>query len=119
MRERTDLGLRQTKIVATIGPATSSPAMIRKLVQTGVDVFRVNFSHGTAAEKHERIHAIRAVEEKIKRPLCVIADLQGPKLRIGQFSEGRIDLSLNGLFRFDLDPASVHDNFLYLRNQCL
>ncbi|HYG87075.1 MAG TPA: pyruvate kinase, partial [Azospirillum sp.] len=71
---------RQTKIVATLGPSSSTPAMIRQLVETGVDVFRLNFSHGSHADHGERVKAIRAVERDTGRPIAIMADLQGPKL---------------------------------------
>ena len=69
---------RATKIVATIGTASSTPAELRKLADAGVNVFRLNFSHGTQEEQAARIHAIRALEEDTGRPSCILADLQGP-----------------------------------------
>jgi pyruvate kinase len=79
--------LRRTKIVATIGPASGDPAILRALADAGMDGARLNFSHGSHEEMARRNEAIRAVQEEIGRPLCVIADLQGPKLRIGELSE--------------------------------
>lgn len=96
---------RQTRIVATLGPASSTPEMIEKLFLTGVDVFRLNFSHGSHEDHHARYKAIRAVEEKYGRPIGIMADLQGPKLRVGQFANGSIEVSPGQHFRFDLDPA--------------
>ena len=93
---------RKAKIVATLGPASSSPAMIRALFEAGADVFRLNFSHGTH-EDHGRRHAIlREVETECGRPVCALMDLQGPKLRIGRFAEGGVDLSPGDGFRLDL-----------------
>ncbi|MBA3413060.1 MAG: pyruvate kinase [Actinobacteria bacterium] len=75
---------RRTKIIATIGPATSSPEVLEALVRAGVDGARLNFSHATQHEHAERARAVRAVQEEVGRPLALIADLQGPKLRIGE-----------------------------------
>ena len=83
---------KQAKIVATLGPATSDKALVRALVEAGANVFRLNFSHGSHAD-HRRRHAmIRELEAETGRPIGVLLDLQGPKLRVGTFSAGRIDL---------------------------
>lgn len=79
---------RATKIVATIGTTSGTPEMLRKLVAAGVNVFRLNFSHGTQAEQAERIRAIRAMEEETGQPACILADLQGPKHRVGVVADG-------------------------------
>ncbi|MCB1620691.1 MAG: pyruvate kinase [Thiothrix sp.] len=89
---------RRTKIVATLGPASSSEVMIRSLVETGVNVFRLNFSHGTHEDQHQRLETIRRVEAMVGRPIGVLLDLQGPKLRIGTFSAGRVQLEKGQLF---------------------
>jgi pyruvate kinase len=96
---------RNAKIVATLGPASSSSAVIESLFLSGVDVFRLNFSHGSAADHRTRMAAIRAIEERSQRPIGVLMDLQGPKLRIGTFVHGAIDLEPNDVIQFDLDPA--------------
>lgn len=96
---------RQTKIVATLGPASSSPEMIRNLFLAGVDVFRLNFSHGRQEDHAERLKSIRALEKEFGRPVAAMADLQGPKLRIGTFAEGAISLAEGQKFRLDLDEA--------------
>jgi pyruvate kinase len=96
---------RQTKIVATIGPASSSLEQIQILAETGVNVFRLNFSHGSHEDHRAVAERIREVEKKIGRVLGIMADLQGPKLRIGKFENGKIDLVLEQTMRFDLDPA--------------
>lgn len=93
---------RLTKIVATLGPASSTPAMIRTLFEAGVDVFRLNFSHGTHADHGERLTAIRAVEAELGRPIGVMADLQGPKLRIATFADGPITFAAGHRLRLDL-----------------
>lgn len=96
---------RQTKIVATLGPASSTPDQIRTLFEAGADVFRLNFSHGRQDDHGARMAAIRALEQESGRPICVLADLQGPKLRIGVFAEGPIALAPGMPFRLDLDPT--------------
>lgn len=94
---------RLTKVVATLGPASSTPEMIRALFEAGVDVFRLNFSHGTHSDHAERLRHIREMEATVGRPVAVMADLQGPKLRIGTFADGPIDLSPGHVLRLDLD----------------
>jgi pyruvate kinase len=79
--------LRRTKIVATLGPATDDPAMVERLVAVGVDCFRLNFSHGSQDDHAARIANVRAAQERFGRPLAVLADLQGPKLRVGRLAE--------------------------------
>lgn len=83
---------RRAKIVATLGPASSDRATIKALCEAGVDVFRLNFSHGTQADHRARFELIRSVELELGRPLAVLLDLQGPKLRIGTFSNGPVTL---------------------------
>lgn len=97
--------LRNTKIVATLGPASSSPEMIRKLWQAGADVFRLNFSHGSHEDHRARLNTLRRLEQEGGRPIAILADLQGPKLRLGTFREGRVTLSAGQAFRLDLGPA--------------
>ncbi|HEY3068927.1 MAG TPA: pyruvate kinase, partial [Gaiellaceae bacterium] len=82
---------RRTKIVCTIGPASSTPDEIDRLVTAGMDAARLNFSHGSHAEHAERARLVREAQDRAGRPLALIADLQGPKLRIGDIS-GPIDL---------------------------
>ena len=96
---------RNAKIVATLGPASSTLAVIDSLFHSGVDVFRLNFSHGTAADHRKRMEAIRAVEDKANRPIGVLMDLQGPKLRIGTFAHGPVMLKPGASLRLDVDPA--------------
>jgi pyruvate kinase len=92
-----------TKIVATLGPASSKAETIEALFRAGVDVFRLNFSHGVHDEHRERYDTIRALEKKISRPIAILADLQGPKLRVGTFADGPIQLKSRQSFRLDLD----------------
>ncbi|HYD71180.1 pyruvate kinase [Azospirillum sp.] len=93
---------RKTRIVATLGPSSSTPALIRQLVETGVDVFRLNFSHGSHDDHGARVQAIRDVERDTGRPIAIMADLQGPKLRLGTFADGPVTLSAGQSFRLDL-----------------
>ena len=94
---------RKVKIVATLGPASSDFATIRALFEAGADVFRLNMSHGTHDEQRARYDIIRRVEAELGRPIAVLADLQGPKLRVGAFANGPHDLADGQAFRFDLD----------------
>lgn len=96
---------RKTKIVATLGPASGTPEMIRELFETGVDVFRLNFSHGVHVDHAEKVKIIRAMEKETGRPIGIFADLQGPKLRLGTFKGGSIDIEKGMRLTLDLDPA--------------
>ena len=96
---------RRAKIVATLGPASSDPAVIRQLFDAGVDVFRMNFSHGDFASHAARFQAVRDVERDTGRPIGILADLQGPKLRVGRFADGPVQLAPGQAFRFDLDDT--------------
>ncbi|ACB96427.1 pyruvate kinase [Beijerinckia indica] len=95
---------RRAKIVATLGPASSSPETIRALFDAGADVFRFNFSHGTHEDHRQRYEIVRAIEQETGRPISVLADLQGPKLRIGKLAAGPIMLEEGTTITFDLDP---------------
>lgn len=105
---------RQTKIVATLGPASGDPDMMRKLFEAGVDVFRLNFSHGDHAAHRKNVETARALEKEFDRPVALLADLQGPKLRIGSFKDGGIDLKEGQKFRFDLDDKLGDENRVQL-----
>jgi pyruvate kinase len=96
---------RSAKIVATLGPASSTEAQIRALFDAGVDVFRLNFSHGSRAEHAERVRIIRRIEEEVERTIGVLLDLQGPKLRIGTLAEGEIRIGSGDRWRLDMDPT--------------
>jgi pyruvate kinase len=96
---------RQTKIVATLGPTSGDPEMMRNLFQAGVDMFRLNFSHGSHEAHARNVKTARALEKEFDRPIALLADMQGPKFRIGEFKEGEIDLTEGMDFRFDLDEA--------------
>lgn len=96
---------RNTKILATLGPASFAPEKIRALFEAGADVFRLNFSHGDQAGLGACHRAIRALEREVERPIGILADLQGPKLRIGTFAAGPATLAAGQAFRLDLSPA--------------
>lgn len=97
---------RKVKILATLGPASANPEMIRKLFTAGADVFRINMSH-TSHEAASAMHAmLREAEEELGRPIGVLADLQGPKLRIGEISGGEAELTGGQSFQLDLRPAA-------------
>ncbi|AMO23204.1 pyruvate kinase [Ramlibacter solisilvae] len=96
---------RNTKIVATLGPASSDDATLGALFERGVDVFRFNFSHGTHEDHARRLRAVRALEARYGRPIGVLLDLQGPKLRVGQLAGGKALLENGAAFRLDMDPT--------------
>ena len=96
---------RRTKIIATLGPASSTPEVLARLFHAGADVFRLNFSHGTHEDHAARIAQIRALEEKTGRPIGILADVQGPKLRVGTFGGGRVHLQTGQSFRLDLNAT--------------
>ncbi len=96
---------RSTKIVATLGPSSSTETAIEALARAGADVFRLNFTHGTHADHAMRHAAVRAIEARIGHPIGVLLDLQGPKLRVGQFASGRAQIVKGRPFVFDRDPA--------------
>lgn len=93
---------RSAKIVATLGPASSSQEVIVALAKAGADVFRFNFSHGSHDDHAQRLEHVRAAEREIGRPIGVLLDLQGPKLRVGAFEKGRVGLTRGEPFRLDL-----------------
>ena len=96
---------RRIKIIATLGPASSTPEMCAALFEAGVDVFRINMSHTQRETLPERIAMLRALEEKFRRPVGILADLQGPKLRVGQFGgDGGVMLEKDARFILDSDP---------------
>jgi pyruvate kinase len=97
---------RKAKILATLGPASSSREQIAALFRAGADVFRLNFSHGTHEDHQARYELIRGIEEELKRPIGILMDLQGPKLRVGTFAGGSVELKTGGTYRLDLDEAT-------------
>src|SRR3954447_23888431 len=96
---------RRTKIIATLGPASSTRETMTRLFQAGADVFRLNFSHGTHEDHAARFAMIRELEERFGRPIGILADVQGPKLRVGRFGGGRVHLQTGQKFRLDLNAT--------------
>jgi pyruvate kinase len=94
---------RNTKIVATLGPACSDPAVLQRMLAAGVDVVRLNFSHGRASDHVEHARRVRECAKRLGREVAVMADLQGPKIRIGKFAEGRIRLEVGQTFILDAE----------------
>lgn len=94
--------LRKAKIVATLGPASSDRETILALARAGADVFRLNFSHGTHEQHKARLDLVRGIETELNRPIGVLLDLQGPKLRIATFADGKVHLAAGQKFRLDL-----------------
>jgi pyruvate kinase len=81
---------RHTKIVATLGPASSDPAVLERMIRAGVDVVRLNFSHGRAQDHIDRAALVREIAARVGKPVAIMADLQGPKIRVGKFAEGKV-----------------------------
>ena len=96
---------RRTKIVATLGPASSEPEQVAKLFEAGADVFRINMSHTSPDRMRELVRTIRGVEKKFGRPIAILVDLQGPKLRVGAFASDAVMLEKGAQFVLDADPA--------------
>ena len=96
---------KKVKILATLGPATDGIDDILELVEAGVNIFRLNFSHGDHADHAQRYQWIRQVERQLNYPLGILMDLQGPKLRVGRFAEGKVQLVRGQALRLDLDET--------------
>ena len=96
---------RKVRVLATLGPASRSAEMIRKLMLAGADAFRINMSHGAHADHAEAIATIRSLEKDVGRPTTILADLQGPKLRVGRFADGRVVLETGAAFVLDRDAT--------------
>ncbi|GHS94176.1 pyruvate kinase [Alphaproteobacteria bacterium] len=105
--------VRGTKIVATLGPASDSPEIIDQLCRAGVNVFRLNFSHGDHAGHRNAVLNIRKAEQKIKHPIAIMLDLQGPKLRVGTFKKGYVPLQVGQTFQLDSDPTPGDETRVY------
>src|SRR5437763_16610890 len=96
---------RKAKIVATLGPASTDGASSEAMYHAGADVFRLNFSHGSHDDHKARLDKLRALEHSLGRPVGVLLDLQGPKLRIGTFAEGTVGLAAGAPFRLELNAS--------------
>ena len=105
---------RNTKIIATLGPSSSSPIKIHSLFQAGADIFRLNFSHGTHEDHRRRVYHIRQYEKRLGRPIAILGDLQGPKLRIGNFKNTQVNLKNFEKFTLDLNPKMGNHQRVYL-----
>jgi len=102
---------RATKIVATLGPASSDPALLEAMIHAGVNVVRLNFSHGTAQDHIDRAHLVREAAKRAGREVAIMADLQGPKIRVGKFAEGKVMLEPGMPFVLDAsrtEPGNIH-----------
>src|SRR5437762_5942768 len=93
--------LRSTKIVATLGPSSSDPAVLERMIRAGVDVVRLNFSHGTAKDHEDRAAVVRELSRSCGRTVAILCDLQGPKIRVGKFKENKITLEGGQSFILD------------------
>ena len=100
---------RRTKIVATLGPASSDAATLARMIEAGLDVVRMNFSHGTAAEHRKRVELVRSLARRAGRAVGVLVDLQGPKIRIGKFTDGSTTLKTGNKFVLDADREMGDD----------
>ena len=100
---------RATKIVATLGPASSEPAVLERMIRAGVNVVRLNFSHGTAQDHIDRANLVRQVAQRAGREVAIMADLQGPKIRVGKFAEGKVLLEPGARFVLDAGRSELGD----------
>ena len=100
---------RATKIVATLGPASSDPAMLEQMIRAGVNVVRLNFSHGTAQDHIDRAKLVREAAQRAGREVAIMADLQGPKIRVGKFAEGKVMLVTGQKFDLDGERTTLGD----------
>ena len=100
---------RATKIVATLGPASSDPALLEQMILAGVNVVRLNFSHGSAQDHIDRAAAVRAASLRAGREVAIMADLQGPKIRVGRFAEGKVQLVQGHSFILDASRTELGD----------
>src|SRR5471030_2522102 len=105
---------RRIKIIATLGPASSDRAVVASLFEAGADVFRINMSHASHDGMRERVAMIRSLEEEFGRPIGILVDLQGPKLRIGEFEMGAVLLRKGDPFTLDSDKAPGTQTRVYL-----
>lgn len=106
--------LRRCKIIATLGPASSDQTVLAELFRVGVDIFRINMSHASHDDMRERVRMIRALEKEYGRPIGILLDLQGPKLRLGTFAQGSAQLTRGAQFILDSDPTPGDTNRVHL-----
>ena len=108
---------RATKIVATLGPASSDPPVLERMIRAGVNVVRLNFSHGTAQDHIDRARLVRDAAQKAGREVAIMADLQGPKIRVGKFAEGKVLLEPGAKFVLDAGREELGDVEVRLMTQ--
>ncbi|MFD1332731.1 pyruvate kinase [Methylopila musalis] len=106
--------LRRVKVLATLGPSSSTPEMVEKLFRAGADVFRINMSHTSHERMRELVQTIRDVEDEVARPIGILIDLQGPKLRVGRFTDGAALLKQGATFTLDADPTPGDETRVHL-----
>ena len=106
--------LRRCKIVATLGPSSADRDTIKALFRAGADVFRINMSHASHDDMRARVAMIRSVEEELSRPIGILLDLQGPKLRVGEFRDGAVQLAKGDTFALDNDPTPGDERRVHL-----
>ena len=99
--------LRRTRIIATLGPATDAPGMLKQVLAEGVDVVRLNFSHGKADDHRKRAADARAAAAELGREVAILGDLQGPKIRVEKFADGAVHLDVGAAFT----QATLNNNF--------
>src|SRR3979411_2340784 len=100
---------RATKIVATLGPASSDPAVLERMIRAGVDVVRLNFSHGTKEDHLSRAALVKEIASKVGRTVAILCELQGPKIRVGKFKDGKVNLEKGARFVLDAASSSLGD----------
>ena len=100
---------RATKIVATLGPASSDPDLLEQMIRAGVNVVRLNFSHGTAQDHINRAQLVREAAQRAGREVAIMADLQGPKIRVGKFADGKVMLKAGAKFVLDATRVELGD----------
>ena len=98
---------RATKIVATLGPASNTPEVLEQMIRAGVDVVRLNFSHGKAQDHIDRATLVREAAARVGKSVAIMADLQGPKIRVGKFENGKIELVPGAPFILDADRTEL------------
>ncbi|MCI4439633.1 pyruvate kinase, partial [Tibeticola sp.] len=103
------MSLRATRIVATLGPASNTPEMLEAMIRAGVDVVRLNFSHGSAQDHIDRAQRVREASARVGREVAIMADLQGPKIRVGKFAAGKVQLGPGQPFVLDAERSEPGD----------
>ena len=109
---------RATKIVATLGPASSTQDVLNRMLAAGVDVVRLNFSHGAAADHEERARLVRDAARSLGREVAIMADLQGPKIRIGKLANGKVTLKTGQRFILDADCELGQEQARHVPERC-